>query len=68
MIQNPEKISGRYDWTSTRFTTDERQAVEGFLNEYPNIFGRRRIENGMNTEFKVTFIPKVDKLVYSQTY
>ena len=33
--------------------------------EYQDIFARRRMDIGMNTEFKVKLTPKDDKAVYS---
>ena len=56
----------RFDWTDTLLTETEKQAVEDILVEYHDIFARHRMDNGMNTEFKVKLTPKDDKAVYSQ--
>ena len=40
--------------------------LEDFLVDYHNIFARHRMDIGMNTDFKVKFIPKNHKAVYSQ--
>ena len=45
----------------------EKQAIEVILVEYHDIFGRHRMDIGMNTEFKVKLTPKDDKAVYSQS-
>ena len=34
--------------------------------EFNNIFARQRLDNGMNTQLKVSLSPKDDKLVYTQ--
>ena len=57
----------RFDWTDTLLTETEKQAVEDILVEYHDIFGRHRMDIGMNTEFKVKLTPKDDKAVYSQS-
>ena len=56
----------RCDWTDTLLIETEKHAVENILVEYHDIFARHRMENGMNTEFKVRLTPKDDKTVYSQ--
>ena len=60
------EILKRFDWTDTLLTETEKQAVEDVLVEYHDIFARHRMDNGMNTEFKVKLTPKDDKAVYSQ--
>ena len=45
---------------------NEKQAVENILVEYHEILARRRMDIGMNTEFQVKFITKVDRTVHSQ--
>ena len=57
----------RFDWKDTLLTETEKQAVEDILVEYHDIFGRHRMDIGMNTEFKVRLTPKHDKAVYSQS-
>ena len=61
------EILNRFDWTDTLLTETEKQAVEDILVEYHDIFARHRMDNGMNTEFKVKLTPKDDKAVYSQS-
>ena len=56
----------RFDWTDTRLTETEKQAVEHILVEYHDIFARHRMDIGMNTEFKVRLTLKDDKALYSQ--
>ena len=60
------KFLKRFDWTDTLLTETEKQAVEDILVEYHDIFARHRMDNGMNTEFKVRLTPKDNKAVYRQ--
>ena len=39
----------KFDWTDTLLTETEKQAVEVILVEYHDIFGRHRMDIGMNT-------------------
>ena len=57
----------RFDWTDTLLTEPEKQAVEDILVEHHDIFARRRMDIGMNTEFKVRLTRKDDKAVCSQS-
>ena len=57
----------RFDWTDTLLNEKEIHAVEDILVEYHDIFARRRMDIGMNTEFKVRLTPKDIKAVYSQS-
>ena len=66
-IESPMEFSKRFYWTDTMLTETEKQAVEGILGEYHDIFARHRMDIGMNTEFKVKLTPKYDKAVYSQS-
>ena len=65
-IESRIEFLKRFDWTDSLLTESEKQAVEGFLGEYYDIFARHRMDVGMNTEFKVKLTPKDDKAVYSQ--
>ena len=65
-IESRNNFLKRFDWTDTRLTEMEKQAIEDNLVDYHNIFARHRMDIGMNTEFKVKLIPKDDKAVYSQ--
>ena len=60
------KFFEQFDWTDTLLTETEKQAVENFLVEYHDTVARRRMDIGMNTEFKVKLNAKDDKAVYSQ--
>ena len=62
-----DKFLKRLDWTDKLLTETEKQAIEDILVEYHDIFARRRMDIGMNTEFKVRLTPKDDKAVYSQS-
>ena len=66
-IESRNEFFKRFDWTYTLLTEMEKQAIEDILVEYHNIFARHRMDNGMNTEFKVKLTPKDDKAVYSQS-
>ena len=61
------KFLKRFDWTDTRLTETEKQAIEDILVEYHDIFARHRMDIGMNPEFKVELTPKDNKAVYSQS-
>ena len=65
--QSRTKFLKRFDWTDTFLTEMEKQAIEDILVEYHDIFARHRMDNGMNTEFKVKLTPKNDKAVYNQS-
>ena len=64
--ESGSKFLKRFDWTDTLLTKTEKQAFEDILVQYHNIFASHRMDNGMNTEFKVKLTPKDDKNVYSQ--
>ena len=51
--ESQTEFSKKFDWTDTLLTETEKQAVEDILVEYHDIFARHRMDNGMNTEFKV---------------
>ena len=53
------------DWPDILLTETKKQAVEGFLVDYHNIIARYRLDNGLDTEFKVKLTPKHVKAVYS---
>ena len=57
----------RFDWTDTLLTETEKQAVEGIVVDYHDIFARHKMDTGMNTEFKMKLTPKDDNVVYSQS-
>ena len=57
----------RVDWTDTLLAETEKQAVDDILVEHHDIFARHRMDNGMNTEFKVKLTLKDDKAVHSQS-
>ena len=58
--------SERFDWNDTLLTENEKQAIQDILVDYHDNFARRRMDNEMNTEFKVKLTPKHDKAVYNQ--
>ena len=60
------KILKRFDWSDTLLLQTEKQAIDDFLVDYHEFFVRRKIDIGMNTEFKVKLTPKDDKALYSQ--
>ena len=60
------KFLKRFSWRHTFLREAERQAVEDILVEYHDIVARHRMDVGMNTEFRVQFTPKDDKVVCSQ--
>ena len=66
-IESRMEFLKRFDWTDTLLTETEKQAVEDILVAYHDMFARHRMDIGMNTEFKVKFTPKDDKVVYSQS-
>ena len=66
-IESRMEFLKRFDWTDALLTETEKQAVEGILVEYHDIFARHRMDIGMNTEFKVKLTPKDDKAVHSQS-
>ena len=66
-VESRMEFSKRFDWTDTLLTETEKQAVEDTLVEYHDIFARHRMDNGMNTEFKVRLTAKDDRAVYSQS-
>ena len=53
--------------TDTLLTENEKQAIEDILVDQHDIFGRHRMDIGMNTEYKVKLTPKDNKVVYSQS-
>ena len=65
--ESRNKFLKRFDWTDTPLTQTEKHAIEDILVDYQDIFARHRMDNGMNTEFKVKLTPKDDKVVYSQS-
>ena len=63
--ESRNKILKRFYWPDTLLTETEKEALEGILVDYHDIFARHRMDIGMNTEFKVKLTPKDDKTVYS---
>ena len=61
------KFLKRFDWTDTLLTETEKQAIEDNLVDHHDLFARRRMDIGMNTDFKLKLTPKDDKAVYSQS-
>ena len=57
----------RFDWTGTLLTETKKQAIEGILVDYHEIFARHRMDIGMNTEFKVKLTPKDVEAIYSRS-
>ena len=55
----------RFDWTDTLLTENEKQAVEEILVEHHDIFARKRMHIGMNSEITLKLKPKDDRAVYS---
>ena len=66
--ESRKKNLKRFDWTDTLLTETEKQAIEDILVEYHDIFARRRMDIGMNTEFKVKLLPKTTKLYVATVY
>ena len=46
--ESRNKFLTRFDWTDTLLTEMEKQAIENILVEYHDIFGRHRMDIGMN--------------------
>ena len=65
--ESRNKFLKRFDWTDTLLTETEKQAIENILSEYHDIFARRIMNIGMNTELKVKLTPKDYKAVYSKS-
>ena len=65
--ESRNKFLKRFDWTNTLLTEMKKQAIEGILVDYHDIFARHRMDIGMNTEFKLKLTPEDDKAVYSQS-
>ena len=63
--ESRNKFLKRFDWTDTLLTETGKQAIEDILVQYHDIFARHRMDNGMNTDFKVKLTSKDDKAVYS---
>ena len=66
-VESRMKFSKPFDWTKTLLSETEKQALENILIEYHDMFGRLRMDIGMNTKFKVRLRPKDDKAVHSQS-
>ena len=65
--ESRNKFLKRFNWTNTRLTEMEKQAIEDIVVEYHDIFARHRMDIGKSTDFKVKLTPKDDKTVYSQS-
>ena len=65
--ESRNKFLKRFFWTDTLLTETEKQAIEGILVDYHDIFARHRMDFGMNTEFKVKLTFKDNKALYSQS-
>ena len=63
--ESRNKILKRFYWPDTLLRETEKEALEGILVDYHDIFARHRMDIGMNIEFKVKLTPKDDKTVYS---
>ena len=51
--ESRNKFLKRFDWTHTFHTEMEKQSIEDILVDYHDTFARRRMDIGINTEFKV---------------
>ena len=56
----------KFNWTDSTLQLDAKQAVEGLIVEFHDIFARHRFDIGINTEFKVQLTPLDDRTAYSQ--
>ena len=65
--ESRNKFLKRFNWTDILLTETEKQAIEDVLVDYHDIFARHRMDNGINTEFKVKLTTKDDKAVYSKS-
>ena len=64
--QSGNNFLKRFNWTATLLAGTEKEAIEDILVEYHDIFARRRMDIGMNKEFKMNLSPKDDNAVCSQ--
>ena len=65
-IKSGKRFPATFDWTNTLLTENEKKAIEEILVDYHDIFARHRMNNGMDTEFKMKLSPRDYKAVYSQ--
>ena len=56
-----------FKWIDSLITEKHREMLEATIKEFNDIFARHRLDIGMNTQFKVSLIPKEDKPVYTQS-
>ena len=57
------EVLKRFDCTYILLPETKKPAVEDILVYYHDIFARRKMDIGMNTDFKVKLTPKDDKAV-----
>ena len=65
-IESKTKFLVRFDWMDTLLTEVEKRAIEDIQVDHYNIFPKRRMDIGMDTEFKVKLTQKDGEAVYSQ--
>ena len=56
-----------FKWIDSLITGRHRENLEATIIEFSDIFARHRLDIGMNTQFKVSLIPKDDKPAYTQS-
>ena len=56
-----------FKWTDSLITGKDRDRLKDTIVGFNDIFARRRLDIGMNTQFKVSLTPQDDKPVYTQS-
>ena len=56
-----------FHWKDSLMTGEDCENLESIIVEFNDIFARHRLDNGMNTQFKVSLTPRNDKPVYTQS-
>ena len=64
--ESRNKFLSMFKWTDLLITRKDRENLEATIVEFNDIFARRRLDIGMNTQFEVSLTPQDDKPVYTQ--
>ena len=65
--ESRKQFLAMFQWHDSFISGQDKEALEGTIVEFNDIFARHRLDIGMNTEFNVSLTPKNDKPVYTQS-
>ena len=62
-----QKFLDMFQWEGSQIEGNDRKQLEQTIVEYNDIFGRHRLDIGINNSFKVKLTPKDERPIYTQS-